>query len=504
MGAVYEARHLLTERRVAIKLLHSDQAEKKDVRVRFEREARAAGRIDHENVCEVLDSGISDDGSRYLVMPLLSGESLKELIKKDSSLPFRRSIEITCQILDALSTAHERGVIHRDLKPGNIFLTSVGGKGDFVKILDFGVTKFDEGLQDGADVTSLTRTGAVLGTPCYMAPEQARGSKDIDGQVDIYAVGVILYEMLTGRRPIEGETYNEVLWHLWNAPVKPPSAYCSDISPELESIVLKSMSRSRDKRYRSAETMRRDLSAALETVGPESLRPPPPFEKGDEAETASLSQSADTLPAFSDEPSSEGDVDDSARTTETAHRLNEPRNLRPFGVAIGVVGLAAVAVLVFSYVNLGSGSSTSPEPLEPPPPTTEPLTSAKVLEPPSRVRINLEGVPEQSEVLVDGRAMSGPIFELDPSEKAVTIVVRADGFVPWERSITAIKAMSIDVALEPEKTPVDRDAGQRAAIKGGPSSPIKSTPLQPTQPRIKRDASTRPSFGPIETFGKVP
>ncbi len=252
MGVVHRAVHVSTDRQVAVKLLQAKLAEKDAVKRRFEREAKAAARIDHDNICEVLDFGVADDGAHFLVMPLLRGRPLRDVIREVGHLPIERACDITTQILAALGTAHRRGVIHRDLKPDNIFLTKVGDRADFVKILDFGITKFDFDKKGADGATDLTSTGEVFGTAYYMAPEQARGEKDIDGRADIYAVGVILNEMLTGKRPFVDESLGKLLWKLWNDPIKPPSSHRPEITKDMEAVTLRAFARDPEKRFHSS------------------------------------------------------------------------------------------------------------------------------------------------------------------------------------------------------------------------------------------------------------
>ena len=272
MGSVYEAEHVVLRRSVAVKFLSPDLASDEGAVARFRREAEAAARIGQDNICEVFDFGADERGQPYFVMPLLRGASLAAVIQQTGPFPPRRALDVAKQVLAALAAAHVAGIVHRDLKPDNVFLTTVGDREDFVKVLDFGISKVmraPTGMRDG----NLTRTGSVLGTPNYMAPEQARGAKDVDHRVDIYAVGVILYEMLTAHRPFEGETFNEILWNIWNEPLAPPRAYRPEIPREVEELVLRAMSRDRDKRHPTAETLRREIAALEESRSSASSAP---------------------------------------------------------------------------------------------------------------------------------------------------------------------------------------------------------------------------------------
>jgi serine/threonine-protein kinase len=271
MGTIYEAVHLGVERPVAIKFLNRDLAATPEARQRFEREAKAAGRIGHDNICEALDFGVDEAGFQFYVMPLLRGRSLALELRLTGPLPAARAFDIAGQALSALAAAHAAGLVHRDLKPGNIFLTTLGDRDDFVKVLDFGISKAIEGRLFDDDPETLTRSGAVLGTPHYMAPEQARGDKDLDGRVDLYALGVILYEMLTGRRPFVGQSHGEIFWKVWNEPVVPPRQIRPDLPPALQDIVLRAMARDRALRFPSTEAMRSALLDAGLRPGAEDV-----------------------------------------------------------------------------------------------------------------------------------------------------------------------------------------------------------------------------------------
>jgi eukaryotic-like serine/threonine-protein kinase len=269
MGEVYEGEHLRIHRRVAIKVLNAGlNAEPEFVR-RFEREAQAAGRIGSRHIVEVLDLGELSNGDRYMVMEYLEGETLAERTMRKGPMPAEDIFLIAIQLLDGLTAAHEAGIVHRDLKPANVFLLDDGQRPDFVKILDFGVSKFlGLGKEDS------TTTGLLLGTPRYMAPEQARGSKDIDHRVDIYAVGLILYRALTGRSPFVADSYNELMFKLVLEETPSIRAVLPNADGDVVSIVAKAMDRDREKRFNSAAEMAMVLRDWLEKRGVDV--PPPP------------------------------------------------------------------------------------------------------------------------------------------------------------------------------------------------------------------------------------
>lgn len=259
MASVYAAEHAAIRRPVAIKVLQAHLAQNADAVARFRLEAEIAGSLGHDNICDVLDIGQADDGSMFLVMPLLRGRPLSRVLREDGPLAVSRAVDIAVQVLSALSAAHRAGVVHRDLKPDNVFVTKVGDRDDFVKVLDFGISKI---VSDDGVHAALTKTGSVLGTPQYMAPEQARGHKDQDHRVDVYASGALLYEMVTGRPPFEGESVYEVIAKIVSDPFPPPTTFRPDLPAAVEAVILQSMARQRDQRFADAEEMADALVAA--------------------------------------------------------------------------------------------------------------------------------------------------------------------------------------------------------------------------------------------------
>ena len=271
MGRVYEAEHTLIERRVAIKVLREDFCRRADVVERFRREAKSASRIGHPNIVDVLDFGETENGASYFVMELLSGEDLADVLSRKGALTPERAVLILFQCCHALAAAHDKGIIHRDLKPENVFLVEREGAPDFVKLVDFGVAKMSDLDVDAETAGKLTRTGVIFGTPEYMSPEQA-GGLTADHRADIYALGITLYEVLTGRVPFEGSSFMAVLSkHASKA--LPPLRVVNPrlrISPQLERVVLRALEKDRARRFQHM----RDMAAALAQV-PEM--PPMPF-----------------------------------------------------------------------------------------------------------------------------------------------------------------------------------------------------------------------------------
>src|SRR5215212_3953406 len=266
MGAVYRATHLLIERPVAVKVLSQRLVTDESARERFRREARAAGRLQHTNAVAVTDFGETRDGLVYLVMELLEGRPLREVLARESPLDPARAVSLMMQISAAVEAAHEAGIIHRDLKPGNIFLVQRPDSPYIVKVLDFGIAKL---AADGGEYSlndTLTGTGVMIGTPRYMSPEQCDGAV-LTPASDVYSLGVILYEMLTGQTPFTGTTPLALaLKHSSECP-RPPRELVATIPPALEGVVLHALEKKPEGRAGDAGEFRRELFAVAERLG---------------------------------------------------------------------------------------------------------------------------------------------------------------------------------------------------------------------------------------------
>jgi hypothetical protein len=272
MGAVYEAEHLAIGRLVAVKVLHPRHAAKPDASTRLHHEARVAGTIGHPNICEIYDIGRLDDGSPYLVMERLHGESLAERIQREGWVRHGDLAEIMVQVLSALVVAHEKGIVHRDLKPDNIFLSQRVGMPPIAKLLDFGISKADH-IEDTA--VGLTKTGMVMGTPYYMAPEQARGDRTLDHRVDLWAVGVVLYEALSGRRPFVARNYNALLVQILTSKHRPLKEVKPEVPAGLCEIVDRALAKMREDRFQTARDFQEQL-LHYRGAGSRSTVPPAP------------------------------------------------------------------------------------------------------------------------------------------------------------------------------------------------------------------------------------
>jgi endoglucanase len=253
MGAVYEAQHTLVRRRFAVKLLRSDLAAQRESLARFQREAEAAGSLENENVAAAVDFGVAEDGSPYIVMEYLAGESLRSLMDRAGRIRVSRACDIVVQACRGTEAAHRAGIIHRDINPQNLFLCRRDDGTDLVKVLDFGIAKL------AAAESAETQTGTILGTPAYLSPEQARGEKHVDHRTDIYGLGAVLYELVAGKKPHPGDSHNAVLHHICTQPALRLDATVESLPEDLVAALARVLSSSPADRFPSAESFAQAL-----------------------------------------------------------------------------------------------------------------------------------------------------------------------------------------------------------------------------------------------------
>jgi serine/threonine-protein kinase len=335
-GTVYEARHAAIGHRVALKIVNADRAKRPETLARFKREAEICGAIRHPNVGQIYDVG-THEGQPYMVLELHEGQSLADVLD-ESMLPLPALLEIMLQVLSALAAIHDAGVVHRDVKPGNVMLVRALTGEIVVKLVDFGISKLV--TADIRDRT-LTREGSILGSPDYMAPEQLRG-QEVDARTDLYAAGVLLYEAVTGRTPFDAENLSDLMVAILRDPVAPPRELRDDCPPEIEALILKALSREPDERFQSAVEMARALELIRSSVrhslppGPiEARKPlPPRSERVTRARRAMRDRASAPAPA--------------AAPAHKEEPRRAPRSRRVAGVVIALgaaVALAAFAAL---------------------------------------------------------------------------------------------------------------------------------------------------------------
>jgi serine/threonine protein kinase/pimeloyl-ACP methyl ester carboxylesterase len=350
MGAVYLAQHTVLEKAVALKVLHGEFARKPDLVERFMQEARAASRIRHENVIDISDFGSTGDGLVFFAMELLNGHDLHEEIARarlaKTRLPWERSRKIFLQICSALAAAHSHGIVHRDLKPENIYLVEWLGHKDFVKLLDFGIAKLTE-VSEGD--RKLTRTGMLFGTPEYMSPEQARG-ENVDHRVDIYAMGCILYQLITGKVPFEAENFMGILsLHLTEPapPIGPAALAEIGAPPELEAIIDKALAKSRADRWETIDAMANAIRALHGEDAQPELEPKVPRVQSQAPRVSAVARTE-----------WKGQV---ALPTDEGPSASPARSKLPLVLgAVGLLAAGAVAAVVLSGGGSSKGGATGP------------------------------------------------------------------------------------------------------------------------------------------------
>jgi serine/threonine-protein kinase len=413
MGEVYEARHVVVGRRFALKLLHPHLAPGSSAVPRFLREARAAGSLENAHIAAVVDFATTSDGVPFLVMEYLEGQSLARLLAMTGPLPVPRAVGLLLQICDGLEVAHRAGIVHRDLKPDNLFVVKHHDGSELLKILDFGIAK----LVDEPNA-QLTHSGAVLGTAFYMAPEQARGEKQIDFRVDIYALGVIAFELLSAQKPHPGDGYNAILAHILTQPPESLSSARPGLPPALVALVEAAMAFEPAQRPSSAAAWAASLSGfsgreGTAAVAHFDLRPVTVASLS--AETAAdPSMTSDAEPAGNTLQSAVGDAR-GATTSSGSGRARWPL------VLVGAVGLGALGLLRAG--NSGSstpenGASTSAAAVVAPP---EPASAQATSEPPVRATAASGAsvvLPQPS--VVPPRLVSAPSRALVHAERLAT------------------------------------------------------------------------------------
>lgn len=447
MGIVYEGKHVALGRKVAVKILGEEFSAVDQATQRFMQEAQIAGSLGHPNICEVTDVGSTADGLPYMVMQYLEGRVLSDLIEEsEKGLSANRALDIIVQMLLALQVAHEAGIVHRDLKPENIFLTRMGDRADFVKILDFGISKVVGARAE--DLKKLTATGMVLGTPYYMAPEQAAGEKQLDVRVDIYAVGVLLFELLVGHPPYEADSYNELIVKIVNEPVPKVRAHNPNVTKKLDRVVYKAMAKDRERRYDNARDFREALLKAGEDAGLSiPLHLATATNLGKNTLSSAAAEVTDRMP--------------------TVNLGNLKRRRRPWGWIAG--GVAAVAVVVIGIVAFDSQRKSNPDDhdggggkaamrgfkpamrVKTPPPVMRLQAN--------HVRIRFVGLPAGGKIFVNGQELKSPSIDLARGTVQLPFRAEAKGYVAITGMIPSDRDHEVKLPFRPLPKVDAMDAG---------------------------------------------
>ena len=536
MGSVYQAVHLELEKKVAVKLLHQQMAPHQEVFQRFKREAKIACKLNHPHIIEVFDFDRTEDGIPYIIMEFLDGEDLEALLTRRRMLPLDQVMHLFEGICSAVQQAHEQGVIHRDLKPQNILLCRVGDRADFPKVLDFGISK----LRDANSI--VTQTKAYLGTPCFMAPEQARGeASEASPQSDIFALGAMLYRALGGRLPFSGDSIEAVLYKIIHDQPTGLDKINDQVSGPVARVVHRAMAKDPQLRHTSVREMWRALVEAAGAVEDRDAPAPKlqiiqehPQEPQAVIPLSTTNRKAPPLAAtrgYSDAAPGQGAapaldeevpaLDSMYLPPDEAPALHQPGGVSTLSASMGehldqlvrprrprwMTGALVVGVLLVAGL-LGGRALLSPE--EPSPATVEPTPVAAAPAPagvpapidepapaaPARVRVELLNVPAGSEVTLNGQAVSENPFSLAAGATRHKLEVKGPHGASFSHTFSADKDLTIAVALSPAPRPRPRPRPRPAPVKAMEPPPKYgqgTVPMDmPTKPTPKPEPKPEP------------
>jgi serine/threonine protein kinase len=469
MGVVYRVSHVALGKALALKLLRGEMAKDPEVVQRFIQEAQSATQIGHENIIDISDFGRLPDGTVYFVMEYLNGSPLNDLIKRGGSIPTGDAVTIIRQIASALGAAHQRGIVHRDMKPDNVYVVKRGEIESFVKVLDFGIAKV------GGASNKLTRTGMVFGTPHYMSPEQAAG-QSVDARTDIYALGVIMYEMFTGRVPFDADTFMGVLTkHMFEKPEPMSTAGAERQLGALESITMRSLEKKPENRYQSMQELIDDLDRVM-GGGKPALRQAP----------HQPSAIADAL-----EPRSKSEMRLEEQLSGAGPRPTVPgMSKRPWGLIAAGAG-ALVAVLLIAIFAFGGddqpAASAAPPTVPPAPAAPLPPVVPAVPAPPSgpapapapapEQTVHIDSVPSGAALVMDGAIVGSTPAQFPlPESGQRQLELRLDGY---QREIVRIVPDSPgELSVVLKRREVKAPAKKPAVV-----APAKKPDTKPDKPR---------------------
>ena len=468
MGAVYEAENLTIGRKVAIKVLHAQFATNPQVVQRFHQEARAAAAIGHPNIIEVLDMGKLDDGASYMVLEYLEGKDWSDEIEESGPLPLSRVASILVQVCDALQAAHTAGIIHRDLKPENIFLIERHERDDFVKVLDFGISKV---LPSDSEQRALTQTNMMLGTAYYMSPEQTRAAKHVDHRSDIFTLGVILFQALTGYYPFNDAALPMLFVKICTEEPKPLSDYRSDLPSQVESVFRKLIAKDVKKRYQSCAQVKAALLPFIDHDDAPAMV---------EGALDPKDQAASALTGSVPDEAPDAPVPAIASVANDALPVPK-RNALLLALVVTVLGAGGAAAF-----GMGAGNEsdeptlTTAAPVQQPQPQPQPPEETPAG---SMIMITVLTTPADAVITLDGNAASNPLTIEAPRDPSVhTLLVEAPGYVSRTERITYVQSREVSVELEAERgTRRGRTPRTMVAAETVPAANMLagSTPAQP-------------------------
>jgi serine/threonine protein kinase len=475
MGAVYLAEHPGIGRKAAVKVLHPALSTNADIAARFFNEARAANAIHHPGIVEVLDFGTLPTGVSYIVMELLEGESLAARMRRGGPLPMASAIELATQAAAALGAAHRQGIVHRDLKPDNLHIVPDPrnpGR-EMIKVLDFGIAKLAGPAGDPGSVK--TRTGAIMGTPVYMSPEQCRGTKEVDHRTDVYALGVILYEMLCGAPPFVSQGQGELIHLHISEPPPPPRSKNPAIPERLEALVLRALVKDPAHRFQTMEQLVRALEGGtLPATGP-------PLPGTDQPSTPTADPGL-PLTTLSGSPSAVGRQGARGGTR------------RRVSLIVGALTLVATVYLGVSRARR-EPAQASPRADAPPAPAAEATAAKPTAAPVPAVAVRLTSEPAGARVVreTDG-ALVGvtPLETTWPSTAGVQkLRLERDGY----RVESVIVPLDRDVDLTFPLKALPAPAAHKRKVGGASGRPPAAAPVVP--PAAPATPPPRPRQEPV-------
>jgi eukaryotic-like serine/threonine-protein kinase len=475
MGAVYLAEHPAIGRRVAVKVLHKNYIRDENLLTRFLNEARAANAIRHPNIIEILDSGTIADGTPFLVMELLEGESLGTRIRRVGALPLQTAVEFCYQTASALGAAHKKGIVHRDLKPDNLFVVPDphDPERERIKVLDFGIAKLQQG---SASDSVKTRTGTLMGTPIYMSPEQCRGTKTVDHRSDIYSLGIIFFEMLCGQPPFVSEGFGELVNMHLNVAPPAPSSQNANVSPTLDAIVLKMLAKNPDERFADMG----ELQTALKGSGGSMF-----VVRGTAQAPADAFKSQPPVSVSTSSPK----LRDTTFSTGVGERVDGvPGGRKGKGKVVGVflvaAGLAGAGVFIFrdgekigvQQEMAAVPAAPAPKVTPPPPaPVAPPAPPAKPAAP-KTVTVHVESDPSGANVVDESNGgMLGvtPLVLKRPKGGALKVRLEKDGYTPNGHALSLDDDQTVELTLEHKQVKPAHVHKSHPAAAAGDSEPAK-------------------------------
>ncbi|MEC7523937.1 MAG: serine/threonine-protein kinase [Myxococcota bacterium] len=482
MGVVYATKHVVLGKALAMKVLRADVSKDQEIMQRFRQEAQSASAIGSQHIIDISDFGKLPDGATYFIMEFLDGKELTKVIEEEQPIDPTRLAHVAKQLCDALGAAHERGIVHRDMKPDNVFLVKRGKDPDFVKVLDFGIAKV------GGASSKLTKAGQVFGTPHYMSPEQCAG-QSVDSRTDIYALGVILYELACGKVPFDADNLMGILTkHIYEQPIPlhqlPPPV---DVPSGLEAVILKCLAKSTDQRYQTMAEVKADLEAWEAGQTPGAVMDAVDRSTGGHRVDPTGRHSALQVGVGGEQP-------------EEGSKL--PIVL---GAVVGLLALVATGLLAYFLVLAPEEPETPPIASQPVIETPveeveEPEEEAEVLETAEEMteeaaaaapKIRVVSAPEGAEVLLvegeDEIILGNTPYEIDRPEQGTRtrLLLRQPGYEAQTIVLSYLTTEELTVNLREERRAGRRSGRSRSRSRSGAAQqqPQQEQPQQQAEPQ---------------------